>query len=170
MENKDKELTVPKWVLIVRPKIPQMPQKISDPNVCASPKVRDFWKKLSLFVRSPWFLLLRKFNLNQALWSWFERPISNHHTRQDYDFLNQICYTHFSSIFYRSCQSHFFFAQYCYMSWHVWVAIWCKNLTQVFQPFWNSSNTVQKTVDLTTPAKNRRKISIIDLNFLIKNS
>ena len=24
MENMDKELTVPKWVLIVRPKIPQM--------------------------------------------------------------------------------------------------------------------------------------------------
>ena len=29
MENMDKELTVPKWVLIVRPKIPQMHQKIS---------------------------------------------------------------------------------------------------------------------------------------------
>ena len=29
MENMDTELTVPKWVLIVRPKIPQMPQKIS---------------------------------------------------------------------------------------------------------------------------------------------
>ena len=29
MENMDKELTVPKWVLIVRPKIPQMPQKVS---------------------------------------------------------------------------------------------------------------------------------------------
>ena len=27
MENMDKELTVPKWVLIVQPKIPQMPQK-----------------------------------------------------------------------------------------------------------------------------------------------
>ena len=45
MENMDKELTVPKWVLIVRPKIPQMPQKISDQNVWPSPKVRDFWKK-----------------------------------------------------------------------------------------------------------------------------
>ena len=27
MENMDKELTAPKWVLIVRPKIPQIPQK-----------------------------------------------------------------------------------------------------------------------------------------------
>ena len=44
MENMDKELTVPKWVLVVRPKIPQMPQKISE-NVCPSPKV--FEKKLS---------------------------------------------------------------------------------------------------------------------------
>ena len=29
----DKDLPVPKWVLIVRPKIPQMPQKISAQNV-----------------------------------------------------------------------------------------------------------------------------------------
>ena len=34
--------TVPKWVLIVWPKIPQMPQNISAQNVCPSPKVRDF--------------------------------------------------------------------------------------------------------------------------------
>jgi hypothetical protein len=39
MENMDRELTVPKWVLIVRPKIPQMPQNISAQNVCPSPKV-----------------------------------------------------------------------------------------------------------------------------------
>ena len=29
IENMDKGLTVPKWVLIVRPKIPQMPQNLS---------------------------------------------------------------------------------------------------------------------------------------------
>ena len=29
MENMDKGLTVPKWVLIVQPKIPQMPQNLS---------------------------------------------------------------------------------------------------------------------------------------------
>ena len=42
MENMDKELTVPKWVLIVWPKIPQMPQKLSAQNVCPSPKIQDF--------------------------------------------------------------------------------------------------------------------------------
>ena len=30
------------------------------------------------------------------------------------------------------------------------------------------ATSVQKTVDLTTPATNRRKMSIIDLNFQIK--
>ena len=30
---------------------------------------------------------------------------------------------------------------------------------------WNSSNSVQKALDFTTPAKNWRKMSIIDLNF-----
>ena len=54
------------------------------------------------------------------------------------------------------------------MTWHIQVAIWCKNETPTFQPFWNSSNCVQKAVDLTTPAKHRRKMSIIDLNFQIK--
>ena len=29
MENMDKGLTVPKWVLINRPKMPQMPQNVS---------------------------------------------------------------------------------------------------------------------------------------------
>ena len=33
---------------------------------------------------------------------------------------------------------------------------------------WNSSDNVQKAVDLTTPAKNRRNMSIKDLNFQIK--
>ena len=37
MENMDKGLTVPKWELVVRLKIPQMPQKISVQNVCPSP-------------------------------------------------------------------------------------------------------------------------------------
>ena len=52
----DKELAVPKWVLIVRPKIPQMPQKMS------AQKLEIFEKKLSLGFRvvrvckdsSPW--------------------------------------------------------------------------------------------------------------------
>ena len=46
--------SVPKWVLIFCPKILQMPQKISDENVCPSPKVWDFWKRFSLGVCSPW--------------------------------------------------------------------------------------------------------------------
>ena len=46
--------TVPKWVLIVRPKIPQMPQNLSAKIVCRSPKVWDFdTKRASLGVRSP---------------------------------------------------------------------------------------------------------------------
>ena len=38
MENIDKGLTVPKWVLIVRPK---MPQNLSAQFVCPSPKLLD---------------------------------------------------------------------------------------------------------------------------------
>ena len=37
----DKGHTVPKWVLIVRPKIPQMPQNLSAQFVGPSPKVMD---------------------------------------------------------------------------------------------------------------------------------
>ena len=37
MENMDKGVTVQKWVLIVWPKIPQIPQLI-----CPSPKLLDF--------------------------------------------------------------------------------------------------------------------------------
>ena len=42
MDNMDKGLTVPKWVLIVWPKIPQMPQNLFDQFVCPSPKFLDF--------------------------------------------------------------------------------------------------------------------------------
>ena len=42
MENMQKGLTVPKWVLINQPKIPQMPQNLSDKIVCPSPKVWNF--------------------------------------------------------------------------------------------------------------------------------
>ena len=41
----DKGLTVPKWVLINRPKIPQMPQNLSAQFVYPSPKVWDFDEK-----------------------------------------------------------------------------------------------------------------------------
>jgi hypothetical protein len=45
MENMDKGLTVPKWVLINRQKIPQMPQNLSVQIVCPSPKALDFNEK-----------------------------------------------------------------------------------------------------------------------------
>ena len=45
MENMDKELTVSKWVLKNRPKIPQIPQNVSAQIVCPSTKVLDFAKK-----------------------------------------------------------------------------------------------------------------------------
>ena len=54
MKKLDKELTVPKWVLINQLKSPQMPPIFSAQFVCPSPKVWDFRKKLSLGVRSPW--------------------------------------------------------------------------------------------------------------------
>jgi hypothetical protein len=44
-ENMDKGLTVPKWVLIVLQKTPQMPQKIFAQFVCPSLKVLDFNEK-----------------------------------------------------------------------------------------------------------------------------
>ena len=45
LENMDKGLTVPKWVLINWPKILQMPQNLSVQIICPSPKVWDFDKK-----------------------------------------------------------------------------------------------------------------------------
>ena len=45
MENMNKGFTVPKWVLIVGPKIPQMPQNLSAQFVCPRPKVLDFNEK-----------------------------------------------------------------------------------------------------------------------------
>ena len=49
MENK--ELTVTKWVLIVRPKIPRMPQKKIQPKMSAqAQKLKIFEKKSSLWV------------------------------------------------------------------------------------------------------------------------
>ena len=49
-----------------------------------------------------------------------------------------------------------------------WIAIWCKGVIQMIHPFGNSISSVQKPLDLTTPAKYRRKMRIINLNFQIK--
>ena len=45
MENIDRGLTVPKWELLNRPKIPQRPKNLSAQIVCPSPKVWDFDEK-----------------------------------------------------------------------------------------------------------------------------
>ena len=45
MKNMYKGLSVPKWVLIVWPKIPQMPQNLFAQFVFPSPKVLDFTEK-----------------------------------------------------------------------------------------------------------------------------
>ena len=45
MKNIDEGLAVPKWVLIVWPKIPQMPENLSAQFVFPSPKVQDFNEK-----------------------------------------------------------------------------------------------------------------------------
>ena len=42
MENMDKGLTVPKWVLIAQPKIPQMPQNLFTQFVCPGAKALNF--------------------------------------------------------------------------------------------------------------------------------
>ena len=54
MENMDKGLTVPKWLLIVWPKIPGKCPKICMPNLSAqAQKFGISLKKASLGVRSP---------------------------------------------------------------------------------------------------------------------
>ena len=57
MENMDKGLTVPRWVLINRPKLPQI--------VCSSPKGWDFDKKKNalLGVLSPYLLVVNQISL-----------------------------------------------------------------------------------------------------------
>ena len=52
----DKELTISKWVLINRPKIPQMLQNIIAQIVCPRPKVWDFDEK-----RLHWASVVRVF-------------------------------------------------------------------------------------------------------------
>ena len=103
----------------------------------------------------------------------FVRPISNEPRGQTYQFFDlkiQIYYTHFSSIFCRNCQIQ------CFLDTVNAISQRLKYLSHVFasncnlntSTLYNSSNSVQKALDLTTPAKNRRKMSIIDLNFQTK--
>jgi hypothetical protein len=62
MENMDKGLTVPKWVLINWPKIPKMPQDLSAQIVSPSPKVWDFEEK-----RLHWVSIVRA--ISHAEWT-----------------------------------------------------------------------------------------------------
>ena len=48
------------------------------------------------------------------------------------------------------------------------VPVFAPNCNSNISTLWSSSDTVQKALDLTTPAKNRRKMSRKDLNFQIK--
>ena len=68
--------TVPKWVPIVWPKTPAMPQKISLQNICPSTKALDFWKKLSLDVRSPWFSPCPRQQRENAVYSYFDIKVN----------------------------------------------------------------------------------------------
>ena len=82
MENMNNGLTVPKWVLIVWPKLPQMPHNLSGQFVCPSSKVLDFnEKKASFDVRSPsnkeckiFYHFIDYFVLFQ---SWWAKPEAN---------------------------------------------------------------------------------------------
>ena len=79
MENMDKGLTVPKWVLIFRVKIPQMLQNLSAQFVCTSPKVWVFDAK-----RLHWASVVRVYRLKAICYSlphhgrldpYFSRPM-----------------------------------------------------------------------------------------------
>jgi hypothetical protein len=67
MENMDKGLTVPKWVLINRPKILKIP-KIYLPKLSAQAQKFGMLmkKKASLGVRSPWPDRIHNYNLRLA--------------------------------------------------------------------------------------------------------
>ena len=73
MNNSDKGLTVPIWVLKNQTKVPQMPKNLFAQIACPCPKVWDFdEKKASLGVRSPCVYQLsmdqtRQFGLSDAI-------------------------------------------------------------------------------------------------------
>ena len=59
MENMKKGVIATKWVLIIWPKILQMPQNLSVQFVCPSPKVQGYTEKGFQGVHSAWFLTLK---------------------------------------------------------------------------------------------------------------
>ena len=111
------------------------------------------------------------FTKNQALCSWFERPISNNSAAKainfSVDLKNQICYFRFHLLFAGVVKSSVFFCavdaipKRLYHLSHVFAS----NGNSSISTLWNSISSVQKALDLTTPEKNWRKLRIIDLNF-----
>ena len=77
--------------------------------------------------------------------------------------------THFISIFTRSCQIHCFLhtVPAIQQSWKFRVSIWQKFYSKI-STSWNCRHSVQKAVDLTTPGKNRDKMSGKKWHFQIK--
>ena len=85
MENMDKGLPIPKWVLIFWPKIPQMPQNLFAHFVCPGPKVLDFnekrlhWASVVRDVKCPglrlkttYFFYSRLLNIDRTYVYYFE--------------------------------------------------------------------------------------------------
>ena len=65
----DKELTLPKWVLINGPKIPEMTQNLSAQIVYPSPKVWDFDEK-----RLHWASVVRASNIVVQMCTYVTQP------------------------------------------------------------------------------------------------
>ena len=68
-------LTVRKWMLVVWPKIPQMPQNLSVQFVCPSPKVLDFIKK-----RLHWASVVRVYIYNAMVFETYTTQTFSHDT------------------------------------------------------------------------------------------
>ena len=88
MENLDKELTVPKWVLINQPKIHQMLQNLSAQIVSPSPKVWDFdekklhWAPPIVRGTNYWDLKTYRNNLEKKV-SYFDTDASIHQHQRE---------------------------------------------------------------------------------------
>ena len=77
----DKGLTVPKWVLIDWPKIPQMLPKFSAQFVCPSPKVWDFIEErlhwASVVRGLDYWIGSRIFNIDNEFPALYVLPVQN---------------------------------------------------------------------------------------------
>ena len=104
---------------------------------------------------------------------YLEGKISNQPTGQTPQLFGleiQIYYTHFSSIFFRSCQIQcFLHTVAAILRWSIHMSrIFASNHNSNISTLQNSSEIVQKALDLRNPAQNRRKSNIINVNFQTK--